>query len=541
MIKAKHNTGTFSYFDALLEGHGFTGVPVVHGTKRPAVKRWEKLATLTSKEREALRQKLSGESIGVLAGTKLESGRRFGFIDVDVDGLVPFVRAVMSPVISGKVGQKGLTIFCEIEPEIRSGKWRLPGSSTPSVEIFADTGQSVIPPSKHPSGTHYQWVGEPFFEVSNKLPVLDSVRLAILRKVVENKYTAEILSQGASVKGHDLMLRLTSSGVALLTEDLAWLAECLNYVFHPDYSGNTKEQTLEMLTSARDKNLGTINSPSRYKVENIGPIPLGYTRDGLYTFRDQVRNIIITASANQLLSYQYLLGLAPSKFWAKQFPNEKGMFNFMGAGEVLIAACKHVGPFDPAKVRGRGVWLEGEQIIINLGEPILPNTKYHYLCFDPIGFEGTAQFDTSRLLNYLQRFNWRDPQDAILLLGWLALAPICGSLNWRPHCFLYGPPRCGKTTIHTLAARLLYPLGISTDGQSSEAGIRQKLGPDSLPVIIDEFESDQHGSSLRGVLRLARSASSAENAVLRGTPEGKAMQFSLRTSFFFSEIGKAHV
>jgi hypothetical protein len=38
------------------------------------------------------------------------------------------------------------------------------------------------------------------------------------------------------------------------------------------------------------------------------------------------------------------------------------------------------------------------------------------------------------------------------------------------------------------------------------------------------------------VLRLARSASSADNPVLRGTPEGKAMQFALRTTFFFCAV-----
>ena len=52
---------------------------------------------------------------------------------------------------------------------------------------------------------------------------------------------------------------------------------------------------------------------------------------------------------------------------------------------------------------------------------------------------------------------------------------------------------------------------------------------DSRPVIIDEFESDQGRSHIAGVIRLARSASSAESPVLRGTPEGKAMQFALRT------------
>ena len=187
-------------------------------------------------------------------------------------------------------------------------------------------------------------------------------------------------------------------------------------------------------------------------------------------------------------------------------------------------------------MRGRGIWREGDRVIANFGGPIPANLKNHYLCFDPIVFDKVESFETERLLKLLRLFRWRHPQDAMLLFGWLALAPICGVLNWRPHCFVYGPPQCGKTTIHTLAARLLHPLAISADGQSSEAGVRQTLGPDSLPILLDEFESDQHGSSLRGVLRLARSASSADTPVLRGTPEGKAMQFSLRTTFFFCAV-----
>ena len=54
--------------------------------------------------------------------------------------------------------------------------------------------------------------------------------------------------------------------------------------------------------------------------------------------------------------------------------------------------------------------------------------------------------------------------------------------------------------------------------------------------MLDEFESDQKGYGLRQVLRLARSASSADTQVLKGTPEGKAMTFSLRTTFFFAAI-----
>jgi len=321
------------------------------------------------------------------------------------------------------------------------------------------------------------------------------------------------------------------------TQNVDEIVEIVRAALPKDYSGDTLKEVPGMVASGIKNGFHLKSLTKSYDPDEIGPLPLGFTKEGHFAFRDQVRNIIISASSNQLLSHQFLLGLAPSEFWADQFPHPKSMFNSFGAGEALIAACKGKGPFNSQTVRGRGVWREGDDIIVNLGGPIVATATHQYLCFEPIEFANAPDtFDAKRLLTFLQRFNWRNPQDAMLLFGWLAIAPICGVLNWRPHMFVYGPPRCGKTTIHGVAARLLYPLVVSTDGQSSEAGIRQSIGPDSLPVIIDEFESDHHGAGLRGVLRLARSASSADNPVLRGTPEGRAMQFSLRTTFFFCAV-----
>lgn len=291
--------------------------------------------------------------------------------------------------------------------------------------------------------------------------------------------------------------------------------------------------------------LGLIKSPVQigsgpppYDPGSEGPTPLGYTRDGQYSLRDQTRNIIVTANAQQLLSGQYLQGIAPSSFWRRQFPKGK-VFDFGAAGEALIAACKRAGPFSSMRVRGRGIWIEKGQVILNLGAKIPEGLSYQYLCFEPIPLPDKASFDTTRLLELLNRFKFRDPKNASLLLGWLAIAPVCGALAWRPHCFVFGPPKAGKSTLHKLATSLLTPLAISTTGDSSEAGIRQAVGPDSLPVIIDEFESDQKRGRQQAIVMLARSASSGETSILRGTPEGKAMQFSLRTTFFFSGINPA--
>ncbi|AZO10567.1 hypothetical protein EJ074_16585 [Mesorhizobium sp. M3A.F.Ca.ET.080.04.2.1] len=284
---------------------------------------------------------------------------------------------------------------------------------------------------------------------------------------------------------------------------------------------------------------GSITSPIQlgiiYDPGPTGPRALGFTKEGHYALLDPVRKIVILASAQQLLAEQYLLGLAESGFWRQRFPGRRGA-NFKAAGETLIKACRRAGPFNPLRIRGRGIWPESGEVIVNLGQPI-ESSKFLYLCFERIVLDNDGPpFDAERLRSHLELYHWRNSQDAGLLFGWLAMAPICGALVWRPHAFVYGPARSGKTTIHTVASIVLSPLAISADGQSTEAGIRQTLGPDSLPILLDEFESDQNGSTLRNILRLARSASSADTPVLKGTPEGKAMSFSLRTTFLFSAI-----
>ncbi len=517
---------------------GLFGIPVVPRGKAPAIKDWTRAANLSDVEKAERRRRYANHNIGLLAATTLSTGLHFGFVDVDDERLLTFVKTVLSPITSGKRGRKGETVFCQIEGGVKSAKLRLPGGKAPAVEIFATSGMTVVPPSIHPSGIPYSWIGKSLLEVDlAELPILTKEKAAVIGFVVRSDPAAAILDGGPSVRAHDLMLSLTSSGIANCTDDMDWLAGCLNALFHPDYAGNTRDETLRMLQSAKAKGLGPVRGAARgYDPGAEGPIPLGFTKDGSFGFRDQVRNIIILASPNQLLSHQYLLGLSDSEFWASRFPSDKGLFSAYAAGEALLVACRQKGPFNPQRIRGRGIWREGERIVVNLGQPVSQPSQYHYLCFEPIAFDlNESVFDSGRLLKFVQSFRWRNPQDAMLLFGWLAIAPVCGVLNWRPHCFIYGPPRCGKTTIHTVAARLLSPLVVSTDGGSSEAGIRQTLGPDSLPIIIDEFESDQDGH-IRSILRLARSASSAENPVLRGTPEGKAMQFSLRTTFFFCAV-----
>src|SRR5690606_33062736 len=116
--------------------------------------------------------------------------------------------------------------------------------------------------------------------------------------------------------------------------------------------GNTKDEILGMLQSAKEKRLGSPGTASiEYDPGEDGPVALGCTKEGLFAFLDRQRQIIVAYSANQLLDGRSVLALAPSAFWRERFPTEKAPFHAYRAGEALIVACRNKGPFNPQLVR----------------------------------------------------------------------------------------------------------------------------------------------------------------------------------------------
>lgn len=182
-----------------------------------------------------------------------------------------------------------------------------------------------------------------------------------------------------------------------------------------------------------------------------GPIPVGFTKEGDFVFRDQIMRIIFKANASQLQSHQFLNGKQSPEFWAMQFPpppNSKSSvgYDFAAAGQALITACLIAGPFEFELVRGRGIWAEGGEVIVNLGQKVRSGLNHIYLCFTPLDIDDQQDFDSKRLLALIRKFNWEEPDYAIFFLGWTSVAVICGALDRRPNIYVVGPANSGKTT-----------------------------------------------------------------------------------------------
>jgi hypothetical protein len=518
---------------------GFSAIPVRPGTKKPTISGWSgfNVNLPGEKNRHKWMEDFPDAGIGLCLGTKLPDGTRLAAIDIDDERLVNFVKAVLGKFPCAKVGAKGLTIFVRAVEGIKSAKVS-PRGSKPRVEFFITTGQVVLPPTIHPdTGDSYKWVGTELLDTElPSLPLLSIELFDLISAVVRNEHSETILNGEGT---HDAMLCLTALGLHKYASN-EFLTSVLTALLPKGYSGNSLEELPGMLESAEVKGLGS-GPVSEYQAGEFGPIPLGYLPDGQFALRDNHMNRISGYPSQALATEGLLLGLAPKNFWLTQFPrrNMRGEITGIdskGAANALIEACRKQGPFDTSRVHGRGVWREGNRIVVNLGGEIPDDLGDHYVCFSPLPKLVKKVIHGGDVHDFLNLFNWRRDGDATLLLGWLTIAPICGALDWRPHLFVTGAKNTGKTTLVRAVRNLLDPLVVVLDGQSTEAGIRQKLGPDSLPVVLDEFESDGRLSRMTNVLRLARSASSAEGSVARGTPEGRAFEFNIRTTFLFAAI-----
>ena len=254
-----------------------------------------------------------------------------------------------------------------------------------------------------------------------------------------------------------------------------------------------------------------------------------------------------------------LVSIAPLAYWETLYPAKSGA-NWTQAASNLFEASANVGVYKPNRIRGRGAYIDKKHTLLHLGEEIICNgerlsilkklpfkTNYIYQrsanlngCGNEAPLSDIAAYE---VLELAQRFQWDVPASGMLLAGWIALAPICGALDWRPHIWLTGGAGTGKSAIlDRFVSPLLADMGVHVSGNTTEAGLRQTLKSDALPIVFDEAESNEKADQTRmqSILALARVASSETNAqMIKGSPNGEVIRFHLRSMFFLSSISTA--
>ncbi|HEV2746635.1 MAG TPA: hypothetical protein VGW34_04980 [Allosphingosinicella sp.] len=139
------------------------------------------------------------------------------------------------------------------------------------------------------------------------------------------------------------------------------------------------------------------------------------------------------------------------------------------------------------------------------------------------------------LLSWLRTWNWARPQiDPILALGWIVGARLGGAFDWRTLIWITGGAATGKSTLMDLV-KALFDGGLLKLGSATEAAVRQLLGQDTLPVLLDETEAEEDDRKLRQILGLARIAASGDD-IGKGGQDHQGVKFTARSSFIFSSI-----
>lgn len=333
-----------------------------------------------------------------------------------------------------------------------------------------------------------------------------------------------------------------------------------------DAADSNPDQIRELIGQAK---IRSVTPPDReiesdsdlIQTDRIADMPfrlLGADGELFYYMPDKSQQIVsLAASAH---SKNNLMRLAPLQSWEIVFPGNSQGTNWDAAINALIQRSQSMPMFDSRRIRGRGCWIDGKDVVYHAGDRLIINGQavaipkynssrraiYHgALRIDTETEELASNTESAKLIDLCEMLSWERPLYGKLLAGWLALAPIGGALRWRPHLWVTGPSGSGKSWIvSNIIQALVGDAALHVQGATSEAGIRGMLGSDSLPVVFDEAESEDKASQTRfeSILTLARQSSTETGAgIVKGTAQGGSVTYLIRSAFCFASIGVAAV
>ena len=218
---------------------------------------------------------------------------------------------------------------------------------------------------------------------------------------------------------------------------------------------------------------------------------------------------------------------------------------------ALIRACAAKGPWDSVdRIRGRGCWTDRQgNLVVHTGTRVIaggrsePPGEHDGFVYPtraaiprPLSLREELPFDPAPLLrNTLASWSWGRPGiDPHLLMGWIGAAFLGAALPWRPMIFITGDKGTGKSTLQALI-KGLFDGWLIQAADTTAAGLYQHVGLDSVPIAVDELESEADVRKQKAVLKLARLASSGA-VMMRGGDRHQGVEFQARSAFLFSSI-----
>jgi hypothetical protein len=551
---------------------GFHPIPLKHGTKKPPIVPggWDRYKTQAPTDAELVAW-FGGQPRNIA----LVTGRGIMAVDLDGPGAEQLLERegirLPEDAPRQKTKDDSFHVFLRVNGPVGNRvalletPERKPGNSKKAlaqVDIRGDGGYIVAAPSIHPdTGMAYEWLQRP-----DTLPDAPEALLSLLAappvpagaaaavpEGQQPKWVAEALKgvgegkrdqtcarlAGYFIKkkmGHDIVMAVLTS----------WADRCSPPFPH--------DEVLKTVDSILKKDAAA-PPPGPEDATVVHPEPfqiLGYNQ-GSYFYLPVGSQQIVELRAEQH-SKLNLLRLAPFAYWERAYVGQSGP-RWELAANALIRKAEAAGVYDTSRIRGRGAWWDSERAVLHLGDRVIvddrsysifeaPSKRYIYEAAPPMPIELDSPLDVAEanvVAQICDLISWERPISARLLAGWIAVAPICGAVDWRPHVWITGQAGSGKSwVIDKIVRRLLGDMGLAVQSETTEAGLRQTLGHDARPIVFDEIEGEDLRAQQRiqNVLALARQASSETGAVIiKGSPLGIAKTYRIRSCFAFSSIG----
>lgn len=272
-----------------------------------------------------------------------------------------------------------------------------------------------------------------------------------------------------------------------------------------------------------------------------------------YWFFSYATNSAVSLKPEQMKDIN-LTSIANLNYWTKEFPGRKDGIDIKGLVDFLTDSAHKVGVYSLDDQRGRGAWLDNGKIVIHAGSHLIVDgkktsfehfqTNYVYEQRRVLDVDLSRHLELAKakdILDICKMLNWDRTQNALLLAGWIVIAPICGVLNWRPHIWITGPSGGGKSTImHQIIKPMIKNVAVTFQASTTEPGVRQRLKNDAIPVLFDEVDADDKEDQRRiqAILGLMRASSTSDGGeIAKGTSGQVVRTFVTKTCFCFSSIG----
>ena len=282
---------------------------------------------------------------------------------------------------------------------------------------------------------------------------------------------------------------------------------------------------------------------------------LGYDEKS-YFFMPKNQNVPIKIGRGNNSLKNNIEEIARSKWWFQKF-NREGregnlIFDLSSAMTWLRERSYKKGMFDDGSILGVGPHRDNNQIIINTGRTlrIYGDGEIDYNDYDgalvfcrsrfefEIKGEPWTREQRRKFVDNVKTFGFEKITQMMAVIGWCAIAPFSSLLNRCPHIWLTASKGTGKThLIDNIIEPAIGKFLIKIEGKTSEAGVRQSIGRDCRPVILDEFEANNkyENSTIENILGLARSAYGGSE-IVKGTAHHEAIRFRTKMMFCFSSV-----